>query len=176
MRALTLALMVGAATVVAAPAPALAEGAGVHVGRADGGGIADRKPKLPDRRRAIHKRLIVGRGDDDAGGTTVIVRPPEDAEASEVEPATSPETPPDPAAPFAGLRARGHDAARPRIEPGASLPEGTVFVTLNWRTYGLERPPAGAVYARIGRGIYLIDPDGRRVLERVAPEGVREGG
>ena len=82
--------------------------------------------------------------------------------------------PPDPAAPFAHLRARGHAGAAP-LAPGDALPEGLAYVTLNWRTYDLPRPPAGEVYARIGRAVYRIEPEAGRVTARIEPGAARGG-
>ncbi|MEM8699198.1 MAG: hypothetical protein AAGF44_08505 [Pseudomonadota bacterium] len=52
---------------------------------------------------------------------------------------------------------------------GDVLPPRLVIVTLDWRRYDLERPAPGALYARVGRQVLLIDAARRVVLSPVAP-------
>lgn len=183
------ALLAGAWLALAVPVgPAAAEGIGTHVGPADGasdtaggdtrlgreqaeirGRVRERDRKLPRKRRGIRNRLTVYRGDDDddeAPGREVMVVVPSPPETT-AEP--EPVRPPDPGSPFAGVSARGVSPERPQVRIGAPLPTGVVQVTLDWRTYGLPRPPEGQVYARVGRQILLVEPDSRRVMDVYRP-------
>jgi len=53
---------------------------------------------------------------------------------------------------------------------GDILPPGVPHVTLDWRGYDLPEPPAGRVYARVGRSVLLITASDR-VIEDVLPPG-----
>lgn len=167
------ALLAGAG-MLAQPLPAAAEPAMPHVGagklRAEpahgDAGLRNRDRKLPQHRGRIRSKLH-SRVEREV---VIIERAP--VERPVPEPAPESTAPPDPSAPFAGLRPRG--AGSPPVpEVGATLPEGVAYVALDWRTYGLERPPAGQIYARIRRNILRIDPTNRRVLERIEPEAAQ---
>ena len=186
------ALALLAALVLAGPAgPAMAEGPGIHAAPGEGstrpGGasrlqrereslrdrgsrLRERTRKLPEKRRRIRERLAPVILDGEADREVIVIeRPPDDPPEAAPEP--EPDTPPDPSGPFAGQRARGADRAGEGIAVGATLPRGMVYVTLNWRTYDLPRPPDGEIYARVGREVVRLDPASRRVTARIRPEG-----
>lgn len=132
-----------------------------------------------DRRR-VHPFFLFPDDDDDDERVILVPvpaptpRPPEpEAEAARTAP------PPDPRGP-AIRRARGAGTDSP-VTVGEPLPGNVPHVTLDWRSYGLPEPPAGLVYARVGRDVVLIDPATRVVERRVdpavlaAPEGGQAG-
>lgn len=94
--------------------------------------------------------------------------PPPEAEAAEPAP------PPDPQGPVM-LKARGAAAEAP-FTVGAPLPDDVPHVTLDWRQYGLPRPPAGLVYARVRGNVLLIDPATRLVERRIDPSTLETAG
>lgn len=52
---------------------------------------------------------------------------------------------------------------------GQPLPRSVPFVALNWERYGLPKPPAGQIYARVGEDVLLIDIRDHRVRRLVPP-------
>lgn len=55
---------------------------------------------------------------------------------------------------------------------GQRLPADTPYVKLNPGPYGLEDPPAGQVYARLGRQIVLLDPVRRTIMQVLSAEDI----
>ncbi len=78
--------------------------------------------------------------------------------------------PPDPRGPARRAIARGLTPAAETFPIGEALPAGLPHVTLDWRYYDLPEPPAGRIYARVGRTILLITP-GDRIVERIVEPG-----
>jgi len=81
-----------------------------------------------------------------------------------------PAPPPDPRGPLFLSPARGSAEAAETWQVGDILPPGVPHVTLDWRGYDLPQPPAGRVYARVGRSVLLITASDR-VIEDVLPPG-----
>ncbi len=137
------------------------------------------RPRRRDRRDRAGQLLIIT--DRDYSFDERLRRlAPRDPEPEEPVAPTDAESeaetgPPDPGSPRTVARARGAAPRAADYELGAALPDGVPHVTLDWRTYGLPRPPEGLVYARVGRDVLLIDPATREVVDRVEPGGA-EGG
>ena len=128
-----------------------------------------RKRDRRDRRR--RDRFFFPHFHDDDNDDRFVLVPlptprPEPPEA-EPEPA-APAPPPDPRG-AAIKRARGAAAEAP-YTVGEPLPGDVPHVTLDWRRYELPEPPAGKIYARVGREVLLIDAATRVVERRVDPE------
>ena len=83
-----------------------------------------------------------------------------------VEAPAEPPPPPDPRGPLRLTAARGVAPAEPLYALGEPLPPDLPHVTLDWRQYDLPEPPAGRLYARIGRDVLLIT-EVDRVVEKV---------
>lgn len=112
---------------------------------------------------------------DERGPDVVVVPTPRPAPPEpEPEPVREPAPPPDPRGPLT-VPVRGA-AAEPGYSVGEPLPPDLPHVTLDWRRYGLPEPPAGLVYARVGREVLLIDPVSRRVERRVEPATLEPAG
>ncbi|HSF96510.1 MAG TPA: RcnB family protein [Thermohalobaculum sp.] len=94
--------------------------------------------------------------------------PAEPAEPPEPVTPPEPQAPPDPLGPLNRSLARGAAAPEPPWQLGHPLPAGLPHVTLDWRRYDLPEPPAGRLYARVGRDVLVITAAGR-VVERVMP-------
>lgn len=78
--------------------------------------------------------------------------------------------PPDPHGPLRLTTARGVTPVSTPYNLGESLPPRLPHVTLDWRQYDLPEPPAGRIYARVGRDVLVITAD-ERVVEKVLPPG-----
>ena len=92
--------------------------------------------------------------------------PPPPPEPPVVEAPAEPPPPPDPRGPLRLTQARGMPPAEPPYAVGEALPADLPHVTLDWRQYELPEPPAGRLYARIGRDVLLIT-EVDRVVEKV---------
>lgn len=92
--------------------------------------------------------------------------PPPPPEPQVVEAPVEPPPPPDPRGPLRLTSARGVSPAEPPYAVGEALPADLPHVTLDWRQYDLPEPPAGRLYARIGRDVLLIT-EVDRVVEKV---------
>ncbi len=143
----------------------------------------DRRGRHRHDRRGHHRHdrrgVVLGpfyRVDRDERAPEVVVVPPPRPAPPEPEPAPvrKPAPPPDPRGPLT-VPVRGA-AAGPVYSVGAPLPPDLPHVTLDWRRYGLPEPPAGLVYARVGRDVLLIDPVSRRVERRVEPATLEAAG
>lgn len=68
--------------------------------------------------------------------------------------------------------ARGADlpAQSSRYSVGEPLPRGAPHVALDWRDYGLPRPPAGDMYVRFSGAVLQIDA-ASRVVRKIVSEG-----
>ncbi|GMG82887.1 hypothetical protein LNKW23_21000 [Paralimibaculum aggregatum] len=141
---------------------------GPRLGDRDGGhgGGRDRGRRRP--RRGYYLYDPYGYYGDDRARLRLREAAPE---ANEAAPAASPRPagPPDPAAPGMRLLPRGAVSREPALRVGSVLPAAMPHVTLDWRTYGLPRPPEGMIYARVQRRILLLDPATRRVLGHYDP-------
>lgn len=137
---------------------------GLHDGRHD-----DRRSSRRHGRRRHHILRVptypVYR--DDREPPPAAPARPEPAKAA---PSPEPAPPPDPRGPLRLTPARGIEPAAARWRVGEPLPPALPHVTLDWRRYGLPEPPAGRIYARVGRDVLLITA-GERVVERVIPSG-----
>lgn len=81
-----------------------------------------------------------------------------------------PPPPPDPHGPLRRTLARGVLPGPALYSLGEALAPNLPHVTLDWRKFDLPEPPAGRLYARVGRDVLLITAAGR-VVERVLPPG-----
>jgi Ni/Co efflux regulator RcnB len=81
-----------------------------------------------------------------------------------------PPPPPDPHGPLRLTTARGIAPAEAPYSLGEALPPDLPHVTLSWRQFDLPEPPAGQLYARVGRDVLLITATGR-IVESVLPPG-----
>lgn len=130
------------------------------------GGPHHRRDRDRHHRRDYYRSPYLGH----YGGTyyaapTEPVAPPVAAAPPEPEP---PAPPPDPRGPLFLSPARGAEAADDAWQVGDALPTGVPQVTLDWRSYDLPEPPAGRIYARVGRTVLLITASDR-VIESVLP-------
>lgn len=109
---------------------------------------------------------------DEQEGQAAVAPAPAPAPPAQAKPAAPP--PPDPRGPLM-LRARGVPAKTP-YTVGEALPPDVPQVTLDWRQYGLPRPPDGLIYARVRGDVLLIDPVTRVVERRVDLAKLRAAG
>lgn len=126
----------------------------------------------PPRRRPRRDPFLFFDDDDDDERIIVVPAPPPPRPVEPEPEAAEPPPPPDPRGP-SFQPARGLATAEP-YAIGEPLPEGVPFVSLDWRQYGLPEPPAGLIYARVGRDVLLIEPVSRVVRRRVDPAELRE--
>lgn len=125
------------------------------------------EPRRRHRRRHRFAVPVFVDDDDDDGAPRVVFVPVPSPAPREPEPVAAPAPPPDPRGPLT-VPVRGAPAG-PVYAVGEPLPADLPHVTLDWRRYGLPAPPAGLVYARVGRDVLLIEPVSRRVERRVDP-------
>lgn len=122
----------------------------------------------PDRPDRPFFPFFHGDHDDDR---IIVVPAPAPPPPGPPEPETAePPPPPEPGGPVM-MTARG---ATPPERYTVGEPLSVPFVTLHWRQYGLPEPPAGLIYARVGRDVLLIDPVSRVVRRRLDPAELRE--
>jgi Ni/Co efflux regulator RcnB len=112
---------------------------------------------LPPYYRSYREERVETRPEPVAPPAPVVVAPVE------------PPPPPDPRGPVR-LTARGSAPVAARYVVGEALPADLPHVTLDWRQFDLPEPPAGQIYARVGRDVLLISTNGR-IVESVVPPG-----
>ncbi|MDH3668684.1 MAG: hypothetical protein OEN23_17300 [Paracoccaceae bacterium] len=133
-----------------------------------------RRPDRPRRRlRRLHPFFLYPNGLRYGGDRVERADPPPAPPAARPAPPPDPvvETePPDPRGPARRAVARGLTPAVETFPIGEALPAGLPHVMLDWRYYDLPEPPAGRIYARVGRTILLITPEDR-IVERIVEPG-----
>ncbi len=179
MRTLPLIVTLAVGVALATPAEAgfrfsarIGAGSGVTAKAGSGAFWGERRVHPRPKRRPLRRFLFVPRFHDhhhrEPGPAPAAVgpvpAPPVVATPAEPPP------PPDPHGPLRLTPARGIVPAAAPYRIGEALPPDLPHVTLAWRQFDLPEPPAGRLYARVGRDVLLITAAGR-IVESVLPPG-----